>query len=46
MFIYIYHVIWEVTPDNDFLWVEDESFLYKPFAEKVYEYEKKEGQNF
>ncbi|MCC2248949.1 hypothetical protein JUJ52_03120 [Virgibacillus sp. AGTR] len=46
MFIYIYHIIWEVTQDNDFLWVEDESLLYKPFAEKIYEYAKKEGQNF
>lgn len=41
MIIYIYHVIWEVTPDNDFLWVEDESLLYKPFAYKVHEYAKR-----
>lgn len=38
MIIYIFDLIWEVTQDDDFLKVEDDSLLYKPFYDKVQAY--------
>lgn len=47
MIIYILGVIWEVKPDtvSGFLGVADESLLYKPFTDKVREYEETKGKN-